>query len=140
MNKIQITEQQMQALSRGESITIQPPKPDKWEPKGGAWNVTCYGTVSVGESLTEFREFGIERKTNAEAEHAARLMRQHNRLLAYVAEHRREGEEDIYCVCQNSDGGLYRYDTPTRSLGEVRMPERVAEQLIADIETGRYEP
>lgn len=86
MKTIQLTNEQYEALMQGQSITIEPPKPEKWEPKGGEWFVSSLGIVHRGVSVEQPRLFGAEYSTKEAAEKARDAMRVHNRLLAWLAE------------------------------------------------------
>ena len=109
---IELTQEQVEAFNRGESITITnrsesitiTPKPKQWEPRGGGFWVTGYSQHSNTSSENETREFGVERQTKKAAEKASDAMRTHNRLLAYVDEFggdweaNWENSENIVCV------------------------------------------
>jgi len=84
---IQFTDEQWDVLQRGESITIEPPKPQQWEPKGGRFYVNGWGDVGEGIESSMRRRFGLEYPTQALAARAADLMRVHHRLVAYALEH-----------------------------------------------------
>lgn len=60
---------------------IAEPKP-KWSPVGGGWWIDITGSVDIGKSNNEIKQFGIERPTQKQAERAAVEMRKFNRLLA----------------------------------------------------------
>lgn len=86
MKTIQLTDEQYQALMQGESVTIEPPKKVKWEPKGGDWWVSANGCVERDIPSRPTRCFGTEYQTKKAAEKARDAMRTHNRLLAWLAE------------------------------------------------------
>ena len=87
-NTITLTDEQMKALQSGQSITIEPPKPTitKWEPKGGNYRVQSDLTIFKNQSSRDFKNSGIEYKTQAQAEQAAKALRSYARQLAYLAE------------------------------------------------------
>lgn len=62
------------------------PKPELWEPEGGEWFISLSGYVDAGETVNETRLYGIERKTEAQAEAATQRMRTFNRLDAWIDE------------------------------------------------------
>jgi hypothetical protein len=137
-NTITLTDEQMVELQSGKAITIETPKPKRWEPRGGVYSI--YGSGEVSEhkaSLNAYRLSGSERDTREAAERAAKLITRYKRLLAYVDEHRREGEVDecvlyfdgvAWIICHPNKGGL----------GAVTMPRRVAYQLAQDLESGVF--
>lgn len=88
-NTITLTDEQMKALQSGQSITIEPPKPTitKWEPKGGDYRVQSDLTIFKNQSSRDFKNSGIEYKTQAQAEQAAKALRSYARQLAWVSEH-----------------------------------------------------
>ena len=59
---------------------------ERWEPLGGTWHIQSDGNPCPSDSSGRFRNFGIERPTEEQAKKAAKAMRIHNRLDAYVAE------------------------------------------------------
>ena len=77
--------------------TQEPPKKKKWEPKGGQWYVSCYGSVLDGYIEYDSRMFGIEYPTKELAEKARDAMRIHNLLIARKMEEcPNEGEYFIW--------------------------------------------
>lgn len=101
--KIEITNEQYEAFQKGESITIIPPtkEPEQWEPKGGKWFIYGNGGVSSINSSMDYKDFGTERETRESAEKASKIMRLHNRLLAWVDE--------------NDDGWFADWDNPNQT-------------------------
>jgi hypothetical protein len=63
-----------------------PVVPVKWEPKGGRFMIRPDGKISEFDSETQYREFGVERETKEQAEHAAEWMRKFNRLMCWFEE------------------------------------------------------
>ena len=117
----------------------------RWEPQSGEWYVETSGKVSMGCSIKRTQSFGIERQTEEEAEYAARQMRIHNRLLAYVAEFDKDWKADW----TNADQGKYSVDfdhvtneycanrrTYTRTIGQVYMSKECAEELCSKLDSG----
>lgn len=149
---IQLTDEQCEALgvpkgstiggtlvhSDAQMVALYPPKPKRWEPKGGDWLICADGTV-VGYPCSDFdcSLDGAERETKEAAERAAKLITRYKRLLAYVDEHRQEGEEDDSVVFRAGSGWDF-YFAECEDLGAVCMPERVAKQLIADLGSGVF--
>lgn len=123
--------------------------PKKWEPKGGKWFVTLGGSVSsIGEPHSGVSSFGSEYSTQEQAEKAAKAMRAHNRLLAYVAEFAPDWEVDWsnpeqakYLVYFDNHKGSYGYARAfsDHSLGAVYMPQEVAVKLAAKLNRGEVE-
>lgn len=85
---ITLTDKQIEALQKGEDITISSPckKIDKWEPKGGKWYVDILGRANKNHSIKESRLSGLEYQTKEQAEKARDLMRSHNRQIAWLME------------------------------------------------------
>jgi len=85
---IQLACEQLEALQRGESITIEPPKPRQWRPMTGRYVIGIEGEVlynSMDQHLG--REFGTRYPICDLAERAADFMRAHYRLVTYALEH-----------------------------------------------------
>ncbi len=81
---IQLTEEQWQALQNGEAVTIEPPKPEKWEPEGGIYYFGAYNTVGSGLiSIDAYRLAGKERATKELANRAAKAAKARDRLEAF---------------------------------------------------------
>ena len=59
---------------------------EPWEPQGGERYVNSNGEIDMSRSTDHSRIFGLERPTEEQAKKAAKAMRIHNRLLAYVDE------------------------------------------------------
>ena len=78
-NTITLTDEQMESLSKGESITIAPPK-EEWSPKGGEFYIDSRGEVGRDDGSALSAEFGMERETSAEADAAIAKMRVYHRL------------------------------------------------------------
>jgi hypothetical protein len=142
---IELTQEQVEAFNRGESITITP-KPKQWEPRGGYHAVLSSGfNLPLAVITAEQRKFGIVRHTREEAEKARDAMRTHNRLLAYVDEFGGDWEADwsfkpqdkYYIVYDSFNHDWVLADTyRAHSLGAVYMSQECAEGLIAKLESG----
>ena len=117
----------------------------RWEPQSGEWYVETSGKVSMGWSIKRTQFFGVERQTEEEAEYAARQMRIHNRLLAYVAEFDKDWKADW----TNADQGKYFVDfnhvtneycvnkrTYSRTIGQVYMSKECVEELCSKLNSG----
>jgi hypothetical protein len=120
---------------------------DKWEPNDGEFIIGIDGGVmakDIGFAINALA-FGLVYKTPSEAAKAAKAMRTHNRLLAYVAEHAPGYEADF------STGGEDNYYVYFRHLhkryevgcnsshevaGVVYMPEDVAKELARKLNSG----
>jgi hypothetical protein len=142
---IELTQEQVAAFNRGESITITP-KPKQWEPRGGYHAVLSSGfNLPLAVITAEQRKFGIVRHTREEAEKARDAMRTHNRLLAYVDEFGGDWEADWsiyaqnkYYIVYNALSGEWEIDCCYRTfgLGNVHMSQECAQGLIAKLESG----
>jgi len=58
----------------------------KWEPEGGRYKILSSGKIQENISFEETRLFGTERPNKEQALEAEKLMRTHNRYLAYCDE------------------------------------------------------
>ena len=110
----------------------------RWKPQSGEWYVEASGKVSMGWSTKRTQFFGVERQTEKEAEYAARQMRIHSRLLAYVAEFDKDwkadwtnADQDKYFVDFNDVTNEYYTNkrTYSRTIGQVYMSKECAEEL-----------
>lgn len=87
MNTITLTDEQMKALSNGQSITIEPPKPfTKWEPKGGTYSLSSSFEVITFLKQESSRLAGMEYQTQQQAEQAAKTLRSSARQLNWISE------------------------------------------------------
>lgn len=147
---ITLTREQFNALQRGEAVTIQPPKPKKWEPAAGRYLVNASGTViSSAESRVKADSsaviFGVTYKTRESADKARAAMRAHNRLLAYVAEFDPDfvpDWEDLrqskYSVHKNHSDAVWAYfcNEFREHIGAVYMSEQCARGLVEKLNSG----
>ena len=138
---IELTQEQMEALNRGESITIQP-KPGPWESKGGEWCVDgdndVLGPVRSDENG---RKSGRERATQELAERAAKASRQRDRLEAFRDEGWPTWKDNggtIYSVAIDGFGRARSraYVTESRTIGTVYGPKDFAEKAAEMINRG----
>ena len=118
----------------------------RWEPQSGEWYVETSGKVSMGNSIKRTQSFGIERQTEEEAEYAARQMRIHNRLLAYVAEFDKGWKADwtnganqhkyfIYFDFATNKYDNEYHETPS-CIGIVYMSRECATELCRKLNSG----
>lgn len=150
MNKQQLQQEiadlQKQLEEKQKALSAMP---EKWEPKGGKFSIDHNGTVTYVASQSDCQEFGTEYATREQAEKAAKAMRAHNRLLAYVAEFVTCGweadwldaEQAKYYVsfsCKHMcwDPMVAR---ETLSVGVVYMPRYAAEDLCNKLNSGEVE-
>lgn len=150
MNKQQL-QQEIEQLKKQleEKQKALAAMPDKWEPKGGKWFVTLGGSVSsIGEPHCCVASFGMEYATREQAEKAAKAMRAHNRLLAYVAEFAPDWEPDWLDEYQlkaevafSALSGEWYAECSVNCFNPsaVYMPEHVAEELAAKLNSGEVE-
>lgn len=151
MKTIQLTDEQYSALMQGEPITIEPPKPEKWQPKYGEWYVSISGRVLKGRPFGTFPSFfGMEYQTEEQAVKARDAMRKHNRLLAWLSENDdgwvadwnddRQGKYYIYSV-STSRGKKYGFasDWDYKDLTRIYMSENNARKLVELLNDGTVE-
>jgi hypothetical protein len=126
---IELTQEQVEAFNRGESITIMP-EPKKWEPRKDL----------------RYRSSAFSSRDTLEADNKVHKdMRTHNRLLAYVDEFG-EGWSAVweYLPAQKYYVG---YDVARRkyyigntnhakTFGTIYMSQECAQDLIAKLESG----
>ena len=118
----------------------------RWKPQSGEWYVETSGKISIGCSKKRTQFFGVERQTEEEAEYAARQMRIHNRLLAYVAEFDKDWKADWtnniyqhkYFIYFDYATNEYRewYHKTTSYIGTVYMSKECAEELCRKLNSG----
>lgn len=148
MNKQQQLQQEIAELQKQleEKQKALSAMPEKWEPKGGLFAIMGNGNIEGGcNSWYDFRNFGVEYPTREQAEKAAKAMRAHNRLLAYVSEFAPDyefskGSENccVYFDLEASDWDYscnYYHNIPSA----VYMPLRVAVALVAKLNSGEVE-
>ena len=118
----------------------------RWKPQSGEWYVDTSGKISIGWSTKRTQFFGVERQTEKEAEYAARQMRIHNRLLAYVAEFDKDWKADwTYSASQDKYFVYYNYGineycigchVTVCLIGTVYMSKECAEELCQKLNSG----
>ena len=143
MNKQQlqqeIAELQKQLEEKQKALSAMP---DKWEPKGGDWFVDLSGeagTISV--MVRELSAFGVSYATREQAEKAAKAMRAHNRLLAYVAEFAPDmpiGDAYVAWSCDSGGWDVF-VNRKYKTAGAVYMPYEVAAELCNKLNSGEVE-
>lgn len=145
MNKQQL-QQEIEALQKQleEKQKALAAMPEKWEPKGG-WCIDVGGDIlTCDEGL--FADFGNCFRSYEQAEKAAKAMRAHNRLLAYVAEFAPDWCADWDDATQRKSAVAFTgerceyWDYVTaRPLGAVIMPTQLAKELCRKLNTGEVE-
>jgi len=150
MNKQQLQQEiadlQKQLEEKQKALSAMP---DKWEPKGGEFFVNVDSSITHCQnsgSYRKFADFGVEYATREQAEKAAKAMRAHNRLLAYVAEfapdyesHKVTGEFNAF-VFWSERYKHYEFDYDTNKvIGTVYMPLTVAELLVEKLNSGEVQ-
>ena len=111
---ITFTKEQVKAIadafSRGESITIEPPKPDiqKWEPKGGDYCILKDFSVALVNNNCTYPKY-MTYQTQDQAEQAAKAIRSYARQLAWLAEN-----DDGWVADWENCGQLKYYVVQTR--------------------------
>ena len=116
----------------------------QWEPVGGEWYIDYSSDVGEAPSSEECRKFGMERPTEEQAQKARDEMRVYHRLLAYVHEHAPDyvfDKDGCNCYVElysEDDSPEYEigYDNEYKRVGQVYMPEDVAEELCRKLKSG----
>lgn len=142
----EIAELQKQLEEKQKALSAMP---DKWEPKGGEWFVDLSGeAATISMQMRELSAFGVSYATREQAEKAAKAMRAHNRLLAYVAEFSPDWEADWNDHYQTKAEvifdktlGEWLVDISVDGFGPstVYMPDEVAEELAVKLNSGEVE-
>jgi len=112
---IELTQEQVEAFGRGESITLTP-KPKQWEPRRGL-NWVDRAHISTYTRLLQYvKEFGGDWEADWENMH----------------------QEKCYVYYGHSSGNRWHYSNPlkTRIGGTVYMSEACAEGLAAKLNSG----
>jgi hypothetical protein len=132
MTEIQQLKQQLtDALERLEVLELaQAAKsaPVKWELKCGDYYIEIDGCVNQSTTINSSREFGIERETQEQAEHAAEWMRKFNRLMCWFDENAPEPYK-LGCETEGHKIGLY-FDG-----GSVSITFFANEKVVDDLRT-----
>jgi len=151
MNKQQlqqeIAELQKQLEEKQKTLSAMP---DKWEPKGGDWFVDLSGEAGTTSMMArELSAFGVSYATREQAEKAAKAMRAHNRLLAYVAEFAPDWEPDwsdnavekAYVAKSHGVTGRWScfVQATYKAVGLIYMPVDVANELCDKLNSGEVE-
>ena len=151
MNKQQlqqeIAELQKQLEEKQKTLSAMP---DKWEPKGGEWFIDLFGEASTTSMMArELSSFGVSYATREQAEKAAKAMRAHNRLLAYVAEFAPDynpdwsddTEEKAYVSKSQRPQGRWScfVQVKYKAEGTIYMPVSVADELCDKLNSGEVE-
>lgn len=148
MKTITLTDEQYQALCNGESVTIEPPKPEKWKPKGGNYHVDLNGEVFSSNMQQSKIDFGVVYQTREAAEKARDAMRTHNRVLAWLAENDDGWVADWSDSNQDKWSVFYAHETKKwvlsgeykfQNLGSPQMSEANAEKLCKLLNDGVVE-
>ena len=88
---IKFTKEQVKAIadafSRGESITLEPPKPgiQKWQPKGGDYCILKDFSVALVNNNCTYPKY-MSYETQEQAEQAAKAIRSYARQLSWISE------------------------------------------------------
>ena len=139
----EIAELQKQLEEKQKALSAMPVK---WELEGGEWYIMSSGMVDcTGVPAQIVASFGMEYATREQAEKAAKAMRAHNRLLAYVAEFAPDYEYDcggmnwtVWQCAESLNWDINWYST-IKVVGCVYMPEHIAKELAAKLNSGEVQ-
>lgn len=140
-------ENQEKIKEQMKALYVEDKPVEKWEPKGGDWNIAGDGTPFLDDPDDGYRFFGIVRETKELAEKTAEKMRKFNRLLAYVDEmcggyEFKHNERNYYVyksyTYKTSDNLNWFFDyTDREEVAEtVYMPANVAIELANKLNSG----
>ena len=138
MNKEEMQKRLEAIESEAKSIREALDKKKQWKPQGGMLGIDRNGgIVNYACVPDKYTENGYMYRTKELAEKAAKIMRRHNRLLAYVLEHAPDwkpnwSKEYVYTVFYNQDDKKWKYIKFSYMdfTSEVSMPEHVAKKLV----------
>lgn len=144
-NTITLTDEQMEALKSGKSITINPPKKSLWKPKQGEWSINLVlddAYISVNDEIR--RLAGLSYQTEEDAKEVAAHLRSTARQYAWLKEHNPTyistciyDNNQYYIQLDYSDlqykvNYVFKYKT----LGVVYMDKESAEKLCKALNSG----
>ena len=140
---ITFTKEQVKAItdafSRGESITIEPPKPviTKWEPKGGDYCILKdFSVALVNNNCTYPKHMTYE--TQEQAEQAAKAIRSYARQLAWLSENSdgwkpdwKDTSKEKYYIYYDEKTNYYNINSHQiyKSINTIYMSKKNAEKL-----------
>lgn len=140
---ITFTKEQVKAItdafSRGESITIEPPKPviTKWEPKGGDYCILKdFSVALVNNNCTYPKHMTYE--TQEQAEQAAKAIRSYARQLAWLSENSdgwkpdwKDTSNEKYYIYYDEKTNYYNINSHlvSKSINTIYMSKKNAEKL-----------
>lgn len=148
MTELQKLEEQVAELQATIERMKEPEPIKQWEPQGGEWYVDFEG---INQCMPTYESglFGVEYKTEQQAEWARDQMRRFNRLLAYVAEFDVDENgvqwmPDWNSITQYKYSIVYNHDLSewfcdvwsTRQDITVYMSEQCAENLVDKLNSG----
>lgn len=149
---ITFTKEQVKAIadafSRGESITIGPPKPviTKWEPKGGDYCILKDFSVALVNNNCTYPKY-MTYQTQEQAEQAAKAIRSYARQLAWLEENsdgwKPDWEntfEDKYYIYYNEKTNNYAVNSNNvhKSLNTIYMSKENAEKLCQLLNEAKF--
>lgn len=147
---ITLTDEQIEALQKGEDITISAPckKVEIWEPKGGGWYIDSLGEVCRGELNAQSQKFGVEYQTKKQAEKAGDLMRSHHRQIAWLIENDdgwvadwKDCNQPKYHIWYDHSNDSFEYDRwwVRQSINTISMSESNTKKLVKLLNDGIVE-
>lgn len=149
---ITFTKEQVKAIadafSRGESITIGPPKPviTKWEPKGGDYCILKDFSVALVNNNCTYPKY-MTYQTQEQAEQAAKAIRSYARQLAWLEENSdgwkpdwKNTFEDKYYIYYNEKTNNYAVNSNNvhKSLNTIYMSKENAEKLCQLLNEAKF--
>jgi len=146
-NTATLTQEQMNMLSEGKAITINPPKPKvkRWQPEGGPYYINQRGYVLLGKHELTHAMMGNEFQTMQQATDEAIERRKRARLVAYrnkfcpdYKPDLKYGKDDKYQIIWDEYDNKYRAETAMwrNVVGCVYFPAKIAKELVAKLNSG----
>ena len=149
-NTITLTNGQMEALAKGQSITIEPSKPaiTKWEPKGGVYYIDeLNNRVYEDKNHNISNNTGLVYQDMEKAYNNAKALRSYARQLAWLAENDDGYEFEIlenlhnYYIYYDVNNKFYckTCSTVNKLVNTIYMSEQNANKLCELLNNGIVE-
>lgn len=137
---IKLTQEQWNALQSGESITINPPKPEQWEPEEESWVVNIDNLAVYVGKLGVCSQAGRKRATKKLAQRAAGASRSRDRLEAFRDQYWPDWKDyggEVWMVARTLRYGYGAIcHRSTRTTGTVYGPKEFAEKAVKMLNEG----